>query len=108
MPTGIEQRKHRRYNLSLPVRVRSKTPAAPLIETATRDISAQGIYFALSEGVELGSELELEIALPPELCQGKTVQVRCRGKIARVERANSHGRIGVAVTIKHYEFVRID
>ncbi len=106
MQTGIEQRKHRRYNLSLPVRVRSKARAAPPLETATKDISAEGIYFTLSQELELGAELELEIALPSELPSGQKVRVRCCGKIARVERMDSTGKIGVGATIESFWFVR--
>ena len=107
MPAGtIEQRKHPRYNLSLPVRVRAKGRSAPPIETSSNDISANGIYFTLSEGLELGSELELEIDLPQELTRGEKVRVRCRARIARVERMDSQGKIGVGAIIKRYRFTK--
>jgi c-di-GMP-binding flagellar brake protein YcgR len=103
---GAEQRKHRRYNLSFPVRVKpkSKDIAAPPIETSTKDISARGIYLVLSEELELGSELELEITLPAELAGGKSVKLRCRGKVARLEPKNAEGKVGVGAVIQDYEF----
>ena len=107
MATGADRRKHRRFDLSLPVKVRLKTQAASQIQTSTKDISAHGIYyFTLSEKFELGSELECVVLLPPELCQGNNIEVRCRGKIVRVERPDAENKIGVAATIEDYEFVK--
>ena len=76
-----------------------------MIDTATRDISARGIYFSLNGDFELGTELECEITLPPELCHGNSMQVKCRGRIVRVER-NDEDSIGVAATIEDYEFLK--
>ena len=110
--TGAERRIHRRFELSLPVKVRVKaqeTQVEPVtVEAATKDISARGIYFSLSAGIALGSELECEVTLPPELCQGNTIQVRCRGRIVRVEHPDTHGTVNVAATIEDYEFVKTD
>ena len=106
--TGAERRIHRRFDLSLPVKVRVKTQVAAEIATATNDISARGIYFSMSGDYELGSELECEVTLPPELCQGNAIQVRCRGRIVRVERRDVEGKIGVAATIEDYEFVKTE
>ena len=104
--SASEQRKHRRYNLAFPVRVRPKTRAttAPTIETSTKDISAHGIYLVLSEGLEMGSELDLEITLPGELAGGKSVKLRCRGKVVRLEPKNAEGKIGVGAVLQDCEF----
>ena len=103
---GAEQRKHRRYNLSFPVRVKPKGKdiTTPPIETSTKDISARGIYLVLTEDLQMGSELELEITLPAELAGGKSVKLRCRGKVARLEPKNAEGKIGVGAVIQDYEF----
>lgn len=105
---GIEQRKHRRYNLPFPVLVRSKDRGEPPIETSSKDISASGIFLVLSEEFALGTELEMEVTLPAELTGGKSVQLRCRGKIIRMEHMNSEGKIGVGASITRYEFIRKD
>lgn len=102
--SGAEKRKHRRFGLSLPVQVRVKAEAPP-IETLTEDISAGGLYLTLSEDLPLGSALECELTLPPELCQGLTVRLQCQGKIVRVERRQESG-IRVAATIERYSFVK--
>jgi hypothetical protein len=78
----------------------------PPDETITRDISARGVCFELSEEMELGSELRWEMALPPQLCGGQDVRIRCRGKIVRVEKSDAQGKVGVAATIESYEFIR--
>ena len=107
---GAEQRKHRRYKLSFPVRVRPRTrdAAAPAVETSTKDISAHGIYLVVSEDLEMGSELDLEITLPAELAGGKVVKLRCRRKVARLEPKNAEGKVGVGAVIQAYEFFQED
>lgn len=107
---GAEQRKHRRYSLAFPVRVKPRTQdgTAPTIETSTKDISAHGIYLVISEDLEMGSELDLEITLPTELAGGKIVKLRCRGKISRLERKNAEGKVGVGAVIQDYEFFQED
>ena len=106
MQGGPEQRKHRRYNLAFPVRVQPKTSAttAPPIETSTKDISTRGLHLVLSGDMEIESELDLEITLPAELAGGKSVKLRCRGKVARLEPKNNEGKIGVGAVIHDYEF----
>lgn len=106
--TGIERRIHRRFDLALPmrVRVRAEVVAPPIIEAATKDISARGIYFSVPADFDLGGEMECEVTLPPELCHGNSIQVRCRGRIVRVERRDGDDSIGVAATIEDYEFVK--
>ena len=102
--TGAEKRIHRRFDLALPVQVRVQAKAAEVLETATKDISARGIYFQLHGDFELGTTLECEITLPPELCQGNSMHVKVRGRIVRVERRQEDGTIGVAASIENYEF----
>ena len=106
METGAEHRKHRRFSLSLPVQVKSGPGAQ--IETATRDVSASWLYFSMPQNVQPGSELEWELMLPPELCGGEKVRIRCHGKVVRVERPDAQGKVGVAATIEDYQFIKAD
>ena len=108
MPTAAtDRRKYRRYDLSIEVKVQPrKRAAAAAVETYTRDISARGVYFDFSERMEIGSELEFELNLPPELCAGKNVRIRCRGRIVRLDKPKADAGIGIAATIESYEFVR--
>ena len=108
MPSGIENRRHRRYQLSIPVEVRAPEVVEPAIQTASRDISAKGIYFVISPGIEIGGALEFDLALPPQMCQGKIVRVHCRGRVIRRDVLEGQGKIGVAAVIDEYEFIRVD
>ncbi len=101
-----EHRQHRRFDMHLPVRVRRSAFSPGPVETSTKDISANGVYFSFPQRLNVGSELEWEITLPPELSQGNTVRVRCYGKIVRVERADALGRIGIAAQLQSYKFVK--
>ena len=107
-PTGIEHRRHRRYHLSIPVELRSPEEEVPAVRTASRDVSAKGIYFLVSPGVEIGAELEFDLALPPQMCQGRIVRVHCRGRVVRRDMLEEQGKIGVAAVIDEYEFIRED
>ena len=106
MVNAAERRKYRRYDLSIEVQVKPRKRVATPVKTVTRDISARGVYFDFSERMEPGSELEFELNLPPELAAGKSVRIRCRGKIVRVDAPKAEGTIRVAATIENYEFVR--
>ncbi len=99
-----DRRIHKRFDVSFPLHVRVKTESPP-IETATTDMSARGLCFRMAGDIELGTELEFEITLPPELGQGKAVLLRCRGRIVRVERREGEPSVGVGATIEDYEFV---
>ncbi|OFV98802.1 MAG: hypothetical protein A3H94_07905 [Acidobacteria bacterium RIFCSPLOWO2_02_FULL_60_20] len=106
MANAAERRKYRRYDLAIEVQVKPRKRVAAPVKTVTRDISARGVYFDFSEKMEPGSELEFELNLPPELAAGKSVRIRCRGKIVRVEPSSATGTTRVAATIENYEFVR--
>ena len=106
MANAAERRKYRRYDLAIEVQVKPRKRVTSPVRTVTRDISARGIYFDFSEKMEPGSELEFELNLPPELAAGKTVRIRCRGKIVRVESPSKDGAVRVAATIENYEFLR--
>jgi len=106
--TGAERRKHHRYGLPMEVTVRAKKRNATPIVTLTHDISAGGISFAISGGIEAGAELEFELKLPMVLKGAKGVHIRCRGKIVRVGPPDWQGKIGVSATIDSYKFLRSD
>src|SRR5262245_1523730 len=88
MAPGVENRKHRRYSLALPLRVRVKKATWTESHTYTRDVAASGVSFTLAEPCEVGSTVEFDLRLPPEISQGNAVHIRCHGKVVRVERAN--------------------
>ncbi len=104
-----ERRTARRFDLSLPLRIRvSSAHAMETQKSKTRDISTHGLYFVIDEGPEAGSNLDITLTLPAEVTQGAEVFVRILGKVVRVERRVEDGdsRLGVAATIERYDIVR--
>lgn len=90
--------------MALPVAVRMSEAEATV---KTKDISSSGVYLEFSTPMDVGSSLEFVLTLPREITNGQPVQVKCRGKIVRVDRAAMEGNaVGVAATIERYEFVR--
>lgn len=108
-----ERRTARRYELALPVVVR--TPAAqPVAEDnksgQTRDISTRGVYFLFDEDVAPGAELDFTLTLPAEITRGTEVFIRAHGKVVRVDKSSEDGttRLGVAAVIEKYDIIRAE
>ena len=106
-----ERRTTRRYDLSLPVVIRTPTRTTDsLQEGKTRDISTRGLYFVFDQDMQAGSELDLTLRLPAEITHGAEVLVRALGKVLRVEPRTEDGatRMGVAAVIERYDIVRAE
>ena len=106
-----ERRTARRYELSLPVVVRS--PAHQREESRngkTRDISTRGVYFTIDENLAPGSEVDFMLTLPAEITHGTEVFIRAHGKVIRIEHQDEHGnsRLGVAAVIEKYDIIRAE
>ena len=106
-----ERRTARRYELSLPVVVR--TPAGQQVEPhngQTRDISTRGVYFMIDQNLAAGSELDFMLTLPAEITRGTEVFIRAHGKVVRVDRKDENGkeRLGVAAVIQKYDIIRAE
>jgi len=109
MSVTTERRTARRYDLTLPVSIR--TAAESLIshqDGKTRDISTRGLYFVVHQELDSGSELDITLTLPAEVTHGSDVLVRAQGKVVRVEPRLEDGesRMGVAAIIERYDIVR--
>ena len=79
----------------------------------TGDLSAAGVYIRSDASLEVGSPVEFEITLPPEVTGGKDdVVIQCRGRVVRTDEPDtktstaSGDSRGVACVIDSYEFVR--
>lgn len=75
----------------------------------TGNLSAAGVYIRADASLEMGSPVEFEITLPPEVTGGKEhVVIQCRGRVVRTDesRTDPEGTRGVACVIDSYEFVR--
>ena len=104
-----ERRTARRYDLSLPVVVR--TPIGGKATTqkgTTRDVSTRGVYLVLDHAVGQNSDFDLTMVLPTEVAGGTGVFVRALGKVVRVEEWTEDGspRVGIGFMIRRYEIIR--
>ncbi len=106
----IEQRKSKRFDLRLPVEIVRKSfrPVSSLGET--KNVSAGGVLFSASIDIEVGEPLEYVITFPTHSANGGSVNLRCLGKVIRVEQdsrtSNGRNSWSVAVTLERYEFIR--
>lgn len=100
----LDQRRSRRYDLNLPVDIRSEFDTVP---ASSRDISTTGIYLKIPRNFQLSSQLEFDVQLPPALANGKEGRVRCSAKIVRVDRTDESPTVGVAAEIISYKFLQV-
>jgi len=105
MGTGAERREARRYTMSLPLRILSRSPSDPEVKTETRDVSYRGLYFYVNTGIDIGNEIEFVLLLPKQITLSGDVSIRCRGQVVRVEENGT--RRGVAARIDRYEFLHM-
>ena len=95
-----EARTGKRFPLELPIKFEGMDQGS-----TTGNMSAAGVYIRGNPALEIGSNVEFEIALPPELTGGSEhVVVQCKGRVVRKDGGGeSHG---VACVIDSYDFVR--
>lgn len=113
-----EARTGKRFPLHLPIKIHSEDSAADA-SGMTGNLSAAGVYIKADAALQVGSPVEFEITLPPEVTGGKEdVTIQCRGRVVRTDdrtdqRAGEQAagaapgeQRGVACVIDSYEFVR--
>jgi PilZ domain len=105
-----EARTGKRFPLHLPIKIH-KEDTADNASGMTGNLSAAGVYIRADAALEVGSPVEFEITLPPDVTGGKDdVVIQCRGRVVRTDEPNSTAEAGdnrgVACVIDSYEFVR--
>jgi len=105
-----EARTGKRFPLQLPIKIHREDNAGEA-SGMTGNLSAAGVYIRADASLEVGSPVEFEITLPPEVTGGKEdVVIQCRGRVVRTDEpgasAESGDSRGVACVIDSYEFVR--
>jgi hypothetical protein len=95
----IEQRKHQRFDLRMPMEILGGKSQRPKGET--RNVSSCGVLFAAPGPVQVGEPIEYVITLPKAPGARLDVHLRCVGKVVR-----SHQPAAFAATLERYEFVR--
>ena len=106
MPDGADRREARRFSMSLPMRVLAPEAQSKELRASTRDVSYRGLYFLSETKFEVGSQIDFVLTLPQKLPEAGEVDIRCFGKVVRVE-AGSNGAMGVAAKIERYEFLPV-
>ncbi len=102
-----EARTGKRFSLELPIKFHSEGASAESKGT-TGNLSAAGVYIRADAALEVGSPVEFEITLPPDVTGGQeNVIIQCKGRVVRSDPTGSSpdGK-GVACVIDSYEFVR--
>ena len=105
-----EARTGKRFPLQLPIKIH-KEDAVVDTSGMTGNLSAAGVYIRADASLEVGSPVEFEISLPPEVTGGKEdVVIQCRGRVVRTDEPDASAETGdsrgVACVIDSYEFVR--
>ncbi len=100
-----ERRRAQRFALQLPVRVVRFRQKEVEIRSETLDLSSVGAYF-LAPKRELQPGYPIEFFVTLEQSPGKPVELRCRGRVIRVEKRDEDGAEGVGASIDRYQFVR--
>jgi hypothetical protein len=91
-----------RFPLQLAVSLKSQDGAHA---AETRNISANGVLFAMDSDVPVGSMVDFTIVLPGDIVGSVSdVQLDCRGRVVRS--FEDSGRRGVGVVIDEYHFER--
>jgi hypothetical protein len=106
MPDGADRREARRFSMSLPMRVLPREAQGKALSANTRDVSYRGLYFLSETKFEVGSQIDFVLTLPQKIPQAGEVDIRCFGKVVRVE-VGSNGTMGVAAKIERYEFLPV-
>lgn len=101
-----DRREARRFTMTLPVRVLAHEVSGPELKAHTRDVSYRGLYFLSESQFENGSEIDFIITLPQQVISAGDVNIRCHGRVVRVE-STDNGKMGVAAKIERYEFVPV-
>ena len=102
-----EARTGKRFPLELPIKIH-KEGASSDSKGTTGDLSAAGVYIRADASLDVGSPVEFEITLPPDVTGGQeNVVIQCKGRVVRTDPSgsNADGK-GVACVIDSYEFVR--
>ena len=103
-----DARTGKRFPLELPIKIH-KAEETGEHKGVTGNLSAAGVYIRADASLEVGSNVEFEITLPPEVTGAKeNVVVQCRGRVVRTDEPGAPGTEsrGVACVIDTYDFIR--
>jgi len=96
-----DRREARRFAMNL-----GQDASGPELKANTRDVSYRGLYFHSDARFDNGSEIDFILTLPQQIISAGDVNIRCHGRIVRVE-SEANGRTGIAAKIEKYEFIPV-
>lgn len=96
-----ERRSNQRVAARVPVAIRS--PQQTSSAAYTRDVSTSGIFLYADSNIELGSELEFVLILPPELTDGEKRWVCCQATVVRLGQPQAGQPFGLAASIRNMQ-----
>src|ERR1700675_2387839 len=86
-----EARTGKRFPLELPIKIH-KADEGGQASGVTGNLSAAGVYIRADAALEVGSNVEFEIVLPPEVTGAKeNVTVQCKGRVVRTDEPPPRG-----------------
>lgn len=102
-----EARTGKRFPLELPIKIHQEQSSGEA-KGITGDLSAAGVYIRADASLDIGSPVDFEITLSPEMTGGtENVTIQCKGRVVRADATGKSGEgRGVACVIDSYEFVR--
>ncbi len=105
-----DARTGKRFPLELPIKIHKEADGAES-SGVTGNLSAAGVYIRADATLEVGSNVEFDIALPPEVTGAQeSVIIQCRGRVVRTDEPPAGSgpteARGVACVIDSYDFVR--
>jgi len=98
----------KRFPLELPIKIHKQDESGEH-SGVTGNLSAAGVYIRADATLDVGSTVEFEITLPPEMTGAKEgVVIQCRGRVVRTDEpaGSATDARGVACVIDSYDFVR--
>ena len=100
-----DARTGRRFPLTLPVKIKGGNSGRSQSAT-TNGLSAAGVFISTNLPFKKGSKLNFQITLPAPIIGAKSdVEVKCTGRVIRVDTPARGKRRGVACIIDRYQFV---
>lgn len=99
----LEQRRRRRFPLSLPITIFSGPGKRHIAAGMTENISSKGVRFRTDVRFRVGQQIAYIVALQDQGC-GRAVDLRCVGTIVRTEALTGLPDAPYAVAAKLHKY----
>ena len=102
-----DRRRRARTRVHWPVRI-FRNSGKDAVDTTTRNLSSDGFYCLSKVAFLPGESVYCMLRLPAYDGADRTLALRCRIHILRVEAINGDGVFGIACRIEDYHFEHVD